>query len=262
MKVLHVFGMVVAAAMFSAGAWLGCSSDSGVSNNNSAGDGGSKDGASNNDSSTGDSGGSGDSGGEGGTTPHTVSCAAYCDEIQTVCTGGNAQYALTDPHRDPPFSAKQQCLNMCAAMTLGTYNDGKDSVGCRMYHADNAKKEDPATHCAHAGPYGGGVCGDWCGAFCNLATKLCTTANGNPQQWASAQDCLSACQKYPYQVDAGEFDPNDLNHLNCFQYHLREAYTGPDAAEPDDSGDTVAQSHCGDLVIGDASSNPPGSCIR
>ncbi len=264
MKLTHALGITATVTLFSFGTWLGCSSSS--SNTNPGTDAGSNDSGTRTDTGTGsDTGTGGDTGmmTDGGTP--VVSCQTYCTNILTACTGANAQYQLNDPHTDPPFSAMQQCLNMCGAMTLGAYDDGMDSVGCRQYHVDNiiVRNGDPAVHCPHAGPYGGAVCGsDRTAVFCGLATKLCTTANGNPQQFSSVGDCTTQLAADPYDPDAGLFDPNDLNHLNCFQYHLREAYTAPDAAEPDDSGNTVAQSHCGDLIIGDASPNPPGSCIQ
>jgi hypothetical protein len=136
-----------------------------------------------------------------------------------------------------------------------------DSVGCRQYHATLAAM-DPATHCPHAGAYGGDLCGVRINDFCGLAVKLCNTANGNPQQWATPADCQTQLMaNWPFDPDAGQYDPNAINHLNCFEYHLREAYTQPDAAEPDDSGNTVSQSHCTDLIV-DPDAAPPGTCVQ
>jgi hypothetical protein len=260
MKRMHVVGFSGMVALFSFGAWLGCSSD------DTSSPAGPKDGGTDSQgdhvSPLVDSGGGNDSGGgdAADSAAPTVSCQTYCTTILANCTGANAQYALSAPHtEDGSFSAMAQCMNFCAGWSLGTYNDTNDTVGCRQYHA-TAAAGDP-THCPPAGPYGGDVCGTRLADFCAAATRLCTTANNNPQQWASAAACEDAAAAYPYQADAGQFDPNDLNHLNCFEYHLREAYTEPDAAEPDDSGDTVAQSHCGDLII-QPDASPQGSCVQ
>lgn len=259
MKTTRVLGVAGTVALLTFGGWLGCSSDSSNPTNPKA-DGGGTDAPSSADQNVPPSDGNVPPVDSGTDAPPTVSCESYCTQVLANCTGDNAQYALTAPHTDPPFTVKQQCLNMCAAMPVGNFGETADSVGCRQYHAGLAL-QGAAVHCPHAGPYGGDLCGDRCGAFCNLATKLCTSANGNPQQWATVADCKASCAKYPYQADAGQFDPADLDHLNCFEYHLREAYTGPDAAEPDDSGDTVAQGHCGDLII-DTDASPQGSCVN
>jgi hypothetical protein len=257
-KTTRFLGVAGTTALFAFGGWLGCTSDS--STNPNSVDGGGTDAPNGADQSVPvDGNGPGTDSGTDAPAP-PISCETYCTAILANCTGANTQYALTAPHTAPAFSDKQQCLNMCGAMTPGTFAETADSVGCRQYHAGLAAT-DPVVHCPHAGPYGGDLCGDRCGAFCNLATKLCTSGNSNPQQWGSVADCKASCAKYPFQADAGQFDPADLDHLNCFEYHLREAYTAPDAAEPDDSGDTVAQGHCGDLII-DPDASPQGSCVN
>ena len=50
-----------------------------------------------------------------------------------------------------------------------------DSAHCRLYHA-NAAAEEPALHCPHAGPDGGGVC-TACGP-CDSAGMVCDAGTG------------------------------------------------------------------------------------
>jgi hypothetical protein len=52
------------------------------------------------------------------------------------------------------------CLSTCngASWSIGTAGaTSGNSIACRTYHA-GAAAGDPATHCPHAGPTGGGVC--------------------------------------------------------------------------------------------------------
>ena len=75
-------------------------------------------------------------------------CEAYCSAIADTCMGANAQYADDDE---------------CAAACAGISQDGEDgnmagdSLQCRMNHLGLAAGN-PAVHCPHAGPDGGGVC--------------------------------------------------------------------------------------------------------
>jgi hypothetical protein len=188
-----------------------------------------------------------------------VSCMAYCTSIGTSCTGANTEYAGMTPQQ-----AADDCAHLCAAMSPGMYGDTADTLGCRQYQGDGIAMRggSPATFCTPAGPFGGGVCGDRCSAFCKYAVALCTTANGNPEPWPSVSACMAACATYPWDPDAGEFDPNDTNHLNCFEYHLRAAYLEPDA-DIDDSGQTTAQQHCGDLITDpDAAPGGQPTCVQ
>jgi hypothetical protein len=77
-------------------------------------------------------------------------CAGYCGLITTNCTGAHAQYAdMAD------------CMAECTALAwpAGTPGDTSgNTLACRIYHGV-AAGSDAATHCAHAGATGGGVCG-------------------------------------------------------------------------------------------------------
>jgi hypothetical protein len=106
-------------------------------------------------------------------------CTDYCAAIAAACTAGNQQYTGT-----------AQCLGACADLPRGAATDAAgDTVGCRATHAGYAAT-DPVNHCPHAGPTGGGVCGDPCESFCTLALAACTGPN---VVYASVADCMAAC---------------------------------------------------------------------
>jgi hypothetical protein len=131
-------------------------------------------------------------------------CATYCGKVMTNCTGSNAQY-----------TAMENCMGACAAFPAGTGSDtAGNTVGCRTYHADNAAT-DPVTHCVHAGPTGGGVCGMPCEAFCSIVDDIC------PTQYPSATTCMGLCAGYdktmPYSLSATG------NTYACRAYHAQNA---------------------------------------
>jgi hypothetical protein len=165
-----------------------------------------------------------------------VSCTDYCATILQACgaadggVGGNAQYYDTT-----------DCMNTCALFTPGTYGETANSLGCRQYHAHLALTG-PVVHCPHAGAGGGGLCGARCDDFCSLAMAHCSAANGADPPYASQADCLAACNGYPYDVDASDYDPNDISTLNCLDYHLRESLS-------DLAGQGIDGGHCDDLSI-------------
>ena len=154
-----------------------------------------------------------------------LTCDSYCTAIMANCTGDYQEYLNTNI-----------CTAMCAYFELGILNQHMDdSLACRLYHAESAK-ESPAVHCRHAGPSGGGHCGDMpCNAFCLLDTSFCTGA-------LSAYDggdmgCRAECAKYPYLMDPGVPDLlGSGNTLNCRMWHLESAF---------DPGNPAAKStHC------------------
>jgi hypothetical protein len=154
-------------------------------------------------------------------------CATYCTAIMANCTGTNQQYTTVD-----------NCMNVCKAIPVGTAADQSgNTLGCRIYHA-NFAKNDPVTHCPHAGPGGNGVCGADCAGYCQIALMYCTGAN---QIYTSPQDCMTTCMSFP---DTLRFNVNDAtvqasNSQACLLYHSQEASSNP----PD---------HClGDLQKGD-----------
>ena len=94
-----------------------------------------------------DTGGSEDT----GPPPAMGPCVDYCDQLETNCTGDNAQYA-----------DYEQCLSYCmgANWPEGETTDmAGNTIGCRIYHGGDPAASDPAFHCPHAGPSGADVCG-------------------------------------------------------------------------------------------------------
>ena len=211
MRAALLLGTVVALGSIATGALLGCSSSS-------AANGADTDAAAAPDKTT------------------ALSCTTYCQAILQNCTeadgsvGGNAQYYDT-----------KDCQSTCSLFPVGTYGDTDNSLGCRQYHATLATM-DPVTHCPHAGAGGGGLCGSRCDDYCSLVMGHCTAANGADPPYASQADCLAACNAYPYQADASDYDPNNIGSLNCLDYHLRESLSDLD-------GQGIAGGHCDDLSI-------------
>ncbi len=188
-----------------------------------------------NDAGTSDSGGGGDGGGDSAAA--TPTCQAYCNAIMANCTSVN------DPDSGLPvgnaqYTTMSNCLNSCKAMPVGTAADTSgNTLGCRTYHA-NAAKADPATHCAHAGPGGAGVCGNDCDGFCQIAMMYCTAAN-NAAVYSSLQQCMTTCNGFP---DTTKYNIGiqDGYLTACLLYHVQEASSAP----PD---------HClGDIIADDA----------
>lgn len=74
-------------------------------------------------------------------------CANYCTVYFGNCKDDNNVYA-----------DDAACLSACGAWYQGSEADvAGDTIGCRTYHA-TAALGDPALHCPHASPGGGGVC--------------------------------------------------------------------------------------------------------
>lgn len=121
----------------------------------------------------------------------------------TNCTGALAQY-----------SAMANCMGVCATFPMGTAADqAGNTLGCRIYHAGNAAT-DPTTHCIHAGPTGGTVCGMPCEGFCSVVDALC------PTQYPMGT-CPTLCAGYdktmPYSLTATG------NTYACRAYHAQNA---------------------------------------
>lgn len=122
-----------------------------------------------------------------------VTCEEYCALVDDACRGSFA-----------PYASRAECRAFCAAMPAGDRSDRTtNSVSCRAYHAGIPATTTPAVHCPTAGPFGGGVCGDRCTTFCQLAFALCTgTQDGSAPPFASVPDCVTACAGFPYQGGA------------------------------------------------------------
>ncbi|HEU0033934.1 MAG TPA: hypothetical protein VFQ53_25070 [Kofleriaceae bacterium] len=140
--------------------------------------------------------------------PITLDCASYCGAIQAACTGALAQY-----------ESMQTCLGTCEQFAVGTQNDTTgNTLGCRVYHTDFAR-QDAMTHCEHAGPSGGTMCGATIVEdFCSIAPTIC------PTQW-SANQCGNRASNIP---SMGPYSINSTgNTIECRLYHLTLATTDP-----------------------------------
>ncbi|MCA9618661.1 MAG: hypothetical protein KC731_06560 [Myxococcales bacterium] len=154
-----------------------------------------------------------------GTPP---SCEKYCEIVMQNCTGDLAQYASPD-----------ECKGACAALALGDARDRTDNtVACRQYHAGSPARTDPAQFCPVAGPFGGGMCGDRCTAFCELTLRVCDADAGAARPYADAPACATACANYMFTgaADGGgpTLDgPTDGDTLDCRMFHARSAILEP-----------------------------------
>ncbi len=139
----------------------------------------------------------------------TLDCTSYCTRVTANCTGANAQY-----------DSVNTCMGTCAHLPMGALADTSgNTLGCRIYHAGNAAM-DPATHCVHAGPSGGGHCGNPCDGFCSIVTGAC------PAQWPSPADCATTCATFAA-MPAYSTAATGGNSLSCRIYHATNAAIDP-----------------------------------
>lgn len=172
-----------------------------------------------------------------------LDCRSYCDQIQDSCTGPeHAQY---------PDEA--HCMAACASFPVGSstvHDPTGHTLGCRIYHAGVPSRDDPAAHCAHAGPAGDhlmasppAACsgGDLCTTFCTLDFKACGSGDaplpGNPRdstgnplfQYLDMDDCLRVCDAFdkthPYRTTSAG------NSLACRMLHATRAAIDLDRAK-------------------------------
>lgn len=158
----------------------------------------------------------------------TASCARYCDLVMSNCKDEHAQYA-----------SNEECLAFCSHLPLTSpMPQAEDkqgaSVACRQYWADSPARTSPKDYCLAAGPFGAGVCGDRCTAYCSVVLSACPPDGGAPV-YATQPECATACAAFAY-VDAGADGggedpggPDDGKSLNCRLYHLRSAAQQPAA---------------------------------
>lgn len=146
------------------------------------------------------------------------SCEAYCDLVMDSCKDAHAQYA-----------SRAECLDLCGHLPPGAAGDTEtNSVACRQHYAGSPARTDAVSYCLAAGPFGGGVCGDRCTAFCGLTLGACVPG-ADPAPYASYPDCQTACADYPYRdggVDGGGEPPDGPESgdtLNCRLFHVRSA---------------------------------------
>jgi plastocyanin len=176
-------------------------------------------------------------------------CDAYCGLVLANCTGDNAVYA-----------DDAECQTACAALPTDG-NDGDadgDTLQCRTYHAGDPAAADPATHCPHAAPDGGGVCVDpnqptRCDAYCDLVLANCTGGN---LLYATEAECQTACAEFTTPGAEGDVSGDTLE---CRIYHAgAPAMTDPafhcPHAGPDGAGvcadepPTPCEVFCGDAL--------------
>jgi hypothetical protein len=164
----------------------------------------------------------------------TLDCPTYCTTITANCTGANTQYA-----------DMAHCMGTCTKFAMGTSMDmgGQNTLGCRLYHAQNAMLMDPVVHCPHAGPGGAAisaatpapaVCGDACTSFCTLEIATCGSIAAPipggtiPPQYQDMQACLTACGGFDKSktLVAGATNSSG-NSLACRIYHITNAAISP-----------------------------------
>jgi hypothetical protein len=137
-------------------------------------------------------------------------CGAYCTQIIGACSAA--------PLSTPQYTSESACMAYCTndmqTNFLGNWNDtAGDTVGCRVYHADNAQVTGLTAHCLHAGPSGDNVCGPWCTVYCDLVQQNCLGANS---QYASTSACMTACNGFSTSGNAGDTTGNTVQ---CRVYH-------------------------------------------
>ena len=154
-------------------------------------------------------------------------CAAYCSKIQMNCVadgdaGSNVQY--------PDSATCNSYCNSAAGWPAGSVGDTSgNTIGCRLYHA-GAAAADPVTHCPHAGPTGGDVCGSFCDNYCQLMARNCTGGNAV----YDAATCMTDCAMIP---TSGHANDQSGNTIQC-----RISQLGAAAADP--------AAHCSNARLG------------
>lgn len=128
---------------------------------------------------TGGSGGTGtDGSSEGGAID---SCASYCSNIATICTGTDTQYSAG-------ADTTASCMGSCNSFPAGTPGaTSGDSQACRFTHLGFAATLGTNPHCDHAGPAGAFGCGQPCQGYCSIMMSVCSSA------FATNQDCMNSC---------------------------------------------------------------------
>ncbi len=159
-------------------------------------------------------------------------CEAYCAAVTDACVGADAQYA--------DLAA---CTTYCkdsAKLPAGAAGEKSgNSIACRTEHAALAVSKGAATHCPHAGPSGGNVCGSWCDNYCHLAATNCA---GGDALFADAAACQTACATAANDGEAGAMAGDTLQ---CRISHLGLAAAGPATHCPHGKIDAAAGSPCG-----------------
>jgi len=159
---------------------------------------------------------------DAGTVPPGPNCDYYCQTIMQNCQGANAEYLTS-----------AVCSSMCGAFeSNGAIADTKDdTLDCRIFNSQQAAS-DPAKFCRFAGPLGGGHCGsDPCVPFCTLDTTYCNGKAVNTPVYSNQVACTSACESFPYLLDAGDTQLESTDTLNCRLWHLEFAFESNENGE-------------------------------
>ena len=171
----------------------------------------------------------GGGGGGGGGGAEGVTCEALCEVMAEACPadGSHGQ-----------FGSDAVCEPTCAdfaGWVAGWADDySANSIGCRINHAESALLQ-PATHCAHAGPTGGGQCGSFCENYCWLAQRNCA---GEASLYPGTPACVAACAGFATDGAVGD-DSSDT--VQCRVTHLILAGLEPATAPehcPDGADDS------------------------
>lgn len=160
-------------------------------------------------------------------------CESYCSTMMANCSGANAQ-----------FESMDECLTLCeaAGWREGQEGDsGGNSLHCRITHAGDLAIDDPETHCPHAGPTGGEMCGSYCENYCFYSNTHCAELHA----YEDIASCVSACDKL--MPRGGASAAADGNSVECrIRYAVEAAKTGDAAscAPADVHGNDVCGSWC------------------
>lgn len=145
-------------------------------------------------------------------------CDRYCSTISASCSDANAQYASTE-----------ECLAFCEHFQVGKSGEtDTNTLACRQYYAGSPSMTDALSYCLAAGPFGGGVCGDRCTAFCQLTQAICGMGEAL-SPYASLPECATACSGFELRdagADGGGEGPDGPDagdSLNCRFKALRAA---------------------------------------
>ena len=174
-------------------------------------------------------------------------CDEYCDKVMANCTGAQTQ-----------FDDAADCKTHCA--DAATWDEGADgatsgnSIACRIYHAD-AAESDPVSHCGHAGPSGGNVCGGWCDNYCQLSEKNCTGAN---DFYFGMMTCEMVCATLPTSGSPGDVSGDTVQcrihnlglpaHLDADAGCAAGDLDGGTVCVPDDYVEPTCTDFCSDVV--------------
>lgn len=158
-------------------------------------------------------------------------CEEYCGTMMTNCSGANAQY-----------ESMEECISMCdsAGWREGQDGDsGGNSLHCRITHAGALAAADPVTHCPHAGPTGGDMCGSLCENYCFYSNTHCAEVHA----YEDLSACVSACETLMPRAAAGT--TADDNSVDCRVRYVVEAARSGDTAAACAAADVHGNNTCG-----------------